>query len=175
MICEKCKEKEATIKLIKVVEGKKEIYMLCEDCVNNLGEIVLEGEIDDIDNFDFNKILSGLVDYLNKNNDKKELEINSVCEKCGTRYEELKETGIIGCSECYKVFELGLIPMVNRYHGSSYHMGSKKFAYITQEDSSLENLQQELEEAVKFEEYEKAAILRDAIKDLKNYDGGTQV
>ncbi|MGL4656037.1 MAG: UvrB/UvrC motif-containing protein [Sarcina sp.] len=167
MICEKCKEREATVKLIKVVKGKKETYMLCEECVNSLGDIVLEEEIDEIDNFDFNKILSGLVDYLNKKNDTKSLEINSVCGKCGTTYENLKESGIVGCSDCYNTFELGIIPMVNRYHGSSYHMGGNKFSYITRDEKGLEYLQQELEEAIKFEEYEKAAILRDEIRKLK--------
>lgn len=169
MICEKCNEREAVVKLIKVVDGKKEIHMLCEECVNDLGDVVLEEEIDDKDNFDFNKILSGLVDYLNKTGDRKELEINNVCEKCGTTYEDLKDLGIVGCAECYRIFELGLIPMVNRYHGSSYHMGNKKFAYITRDDNSLEYLQNELDEAVKFEEYEKAAILRDEIKKMKIY------
>lgn len=172
MICEKCNEREATVKLVKVVEGKKEIHMLCEECVNSFGDIVLTEEIDDIDNFDFNKILSGLVEYLNKSNDKKELEIDSICEECGTTYEELKEFGVIGCSKCYETFELGLILMVNKYHGSSYHMGNKKFAYITRVNNSLESLQQELDDAIKFEEYEKAAVLRDKIKKLKTREEG---
>lgn len=166
MICEKCKKREATIKLIKIVNKKRESHMFCEECANELDNIF--SEKDEIDKFNFNKILDGLIDYLSKNKEQKELQIEGVCKKCGTTYEEIKESGIVGCCECYEAFELGLIPMMHKHHGSSYHKGSKNFSYRLVDNKSLEYLKQELEEAIEFENYERAAILRDKIKKIES-------
>lgn len=168
MICEKCKKREATVKLIKVVNGKRESHMFCEECINGLGDILSAKEKDEIDDFNLNKILDGLVDYLGKSRDEKELQIDGVCKKCGTTYKEIKESGNVGCCECYEFFELGLIPIMHEYHGSSYHKGNKNFSYILADKKNLEYLQHELEEAIEFEEYERAAIIRDEIKKIKS-------
>lgn len=167
MICEKCKKREANIKLIKVVNGKKESHMFCDKCINELGDIISENEKDEIDEFDFNKILDGLIDYLGKGKEKKELKIDAICKRCGTTYEEIKENRKVGCCQCYETFELGLIPMMYEYHKSSYHKGNKNFPHITEGNKSLEYLKQELEEAIKFEEYEKASIIKNEIDKRK--------
>lgn len=171
MICEKCKKKEATVKLIKIVNGKRESHMFCEECANKSDDMFSEKERKEIDDFDFNKILDGLIDYLGKSKEEKELKIEGVCKKCGTTYEEIKEFGVVGCCDCYEYFELGLIPMMHEHHGSSYHNGKKNLSYILADSKNLEYLKQELEEAIEFEDYEKAAIIRDEIKKIESCEG----
>ena len=173
MICEKCQKNEATVKLIKIVEGEKEFFMLCDKCANEMGEAVVKSEIDDLDNFDFNKVLNGLVEYLNKKGEEDSIVNDAICPLCGMNYNELKEGGVAGCSECFSVFESCIIPVVNRYHGSKFHSGHRRFAYINEgHEKNLEYLQRELEDAIKFEEYEKAAGIRDEMRIVKNSKGG---
>ncbi|MGL5067386.1 MAG: UvrB/UvrC motif-containing protein [Sarcina sp.] len=173
MICEKCQKKEAKVKLVKVIEGKKEFFMLCNECANKMAEVVLKSEMDDLDNFDFNKVLNGLVEYMNKTSEEKSSLKEFICPVCGMTYDEFKDQGILGCESCFEVFEERIIPIVNRYHGSKFHGGNRCFSYIREGlVKNLEYLKRELEDAIKFEDYEKAAGIRDEIRLVKNSKGG---
>lgn len=48
-----------------------------------------------------------------------------VCPSCGVTMEEYFRTGLVGCADCYRVFERELIPYVIRIQGSSEHGGKE--------------------------------------------------
>lgn len=170
MICEKCNKNEATIHLVKIVNGKKEHLMICEECASEMGDLIIESEERLESNLDFHKILSGLVEYINKEEKKNKIPLDKTCPICKTTYEEFKNTESFGCSNCYEIFEEGAISIIRKFQGSSKHIGKipekLKEAYLR--DEKIKALKISLDEAINFEDYERAAFIRDEIKKEKN-------
>lgn len=105
------------------------------------------------------------------------------CPSCGWGTEQLKKTGRLGCPECYKVFGCLLSESLKKMHGGTRHAGKypanldsalakevenarELNVLVREKNRELFRLQSELENAVRQEEYEKAALLRDRIASL---------
>jgi len=92
-----------------------------------------------------------------------------VCDKCGMSFADFQASGKIGCGNCYSVFSDSMEGLLKRLHGSVQHTGkvpdslSEKLK-VTRE---VENLKTLLNKAIQSEEYEKAAELRDMIRELE--------
>ena len=109
------------------------------------------------------------------------------CPGCRTTFSEFKQHGLLGCPRCYEVFASQLEPMLSRAHdGGVRHTGkvpgraastvNVAGEVASQEDvmqvletrrRRLESLRHELEEAVRNEQYELAAKLRDEMRRLQ--------
>ena len=92
-----------------------------------------------------------------------------VCPNCGMSYRDFQQTGKIGCSVCYATFRRQLEPLLRRIHGSSTHSGKiphRTGGTLTMKHT-IESLRSSLKECVAQEEYEKAAELRDKIRQLE--------
>jgi protein arginine kinase activator len=79
----------------------------------------------------------------------------------------------LGCSQCYETFKEGLIPLLKKIHGSTQHAGSspkKKTKKKRKFSGKIQELKEQLDEAIKKEDFEEAARLRDKIKELKKGD-----
>lgn len=85
------------------------------------------------------------------------------CPKCGTRESELTKTGKVGCAQCYKTFWDILQPYIQRIHGNSAHTGRKP-----SQNRELDELRIALKKAVDVQDFERAAELRDKIKELES-------
>ena len=79
------------------------------------------------------------------------------CIACGTTLQSVKADHQVGCPECYLVFEERLKELL---HPTHFHIGRSPLS------SRAAELNIELSEAVKKENYEHAAYLRDQIKEL---------
>ena len=77
--------------------------------------------------------------------------------------------GRLGCSECYNSFRKYLMPLLKRIHGSSRHYGKIPLAIVmpAQGKPELAELKTKLEKAIRDEEFEEAARIRDALKELE--------
>jgi protein arginine kinase activator len=82
------------------------------------------------------------------------------CKTCGLSYKEFRDTGRLGCSDCYESFKDQLKPLLRRIHGSNAHVGKSPRV-------SQENLKVELGRAIETEDFERAAEIRDRIKELE--------
>lgn len=128
------------------------------------------------EHFGLGDLLAGLADFETKVSPKKELKIK--CPKCGLSYDDFKKTGRLGCSQCYSTFEATLVPLVKRIHGSAEHFG-KAPAEVAKtpkpaakkKPNRLEELKGRLQRAVKLEEFEEAAKLRDKIREFEKKRG----
>ena len=92
------------------------------------------------------------------------------CPKCGFTKETFKEFGRLGCPACYDAFASSLEPIFRKLHKGVSHRGkspAKSDAAVTKEE--IESLKQQLQEHVKREEYEQAALLRDRIWELERH------
>lgn len=163
MLCQRCGEKEATIHLTKIVNGKKTEVHLCEDCAKKTEHLNLAS-----DPFSFQNLLA---DILNPNvasisSEKEELK----CKNCGMTYKEFTENGLFGCSECYEQFSDKIERLTKRIHGSTEHVGKvpKRRGGKLRKEKEIEELRTEMQKAVERENFEKAAELRDKIHELED-------
>lgn len=103
------------------------------------------------------------------------------CGKCGTTLESIQMGNPLGCSECYTIFEemiiqemisMDMLPSrltkgMTRKKSHPLHIGkSPQTPTMLPISSKLTALNEALNEALKKENYEQAAWLRDQIKDL---------
>lgn len=160
MICEICKKNKAVVHFINIVNGKKKHKMLCEECALKINNISVEEEVKE--ELNFNKILNGLLNYMDNYKEDETSEL--FCKKCGRTYKDFKESGICGCSECYKVFSQKYDFLEGKEHIGKVPRGKRE---EIKNKRSIDNLRIELKELIKNEEFEKAATVRDKLKDLE--------
>lgn len=104
----------------------------------------------------------------------------NACPICRLGYAEFKQSGLLGCPECYRNFEHQLAPLIERAHeGATHHIGkgprrrgggaspqASLTAALQERAARLRAIRKQLDEAVKTEQYEKAARLRDELRKL---------
>jgi protein arginine kinase activator len=85
-------------------------------------------------------------------------------------FNDIRQTGKLGCSNCYQVFAQEMEPTLRRIHGNSQHIGKipSRGGEKVLMRKQLDSLKTQLQEAVNHEEYEKAAEIRDGIKSLES-------
>ena len=175
MLCDNCKENEATVHYQQIINGKSSETHLCDKCASEKGMIT----------FSFNKqpsvfgnLLSGFMEEEAAPYGEEGKEAPKVACRCGWTNVDLKKTGFLGCPACYRTFKKILSPLLRKIHGSSHHIGkipSKvpvKEKIIGREiiDSDMKRLReckQQLQSCIQEEKYEEAAKLRDEIKKIE--------
>lgn len=157
MLCNICKENVATVHLTEIVEGNIKKADLCETCSKAKG-------VDDPTAFSLADLLLGL-------GASQELEQSARggdnrCPRCGFTHSDFKKTGRLGCSYCYTAFADGLDSMLKTMHRGTRHIGKVPRSFRKTKDlkDRIDDLQTKLESAIKTENFEEAAQLRDEIK-----------
>lgn len=164
MLCQNCNVNQATVFLHRIVNGQEKEYHLCSQCAKQI-----DAEIS------FEKLFQGFLDtFLSYDQKSKSNLINNnvveklKCNKCGFTYDDFKNTGKLGCSECYKTFRSDLLSVLKNIQGSVRHNGKMPKNFVARvSKSELEKLKLQLKKAIEKEEYEEAARLRDEIKRIK--------
>ena len=84
------------------------------------------------------------------------------CPDCGMKFMEFRAGGRLGCPQDYAVFSKGLMPLLQRFHGATRHVGKT----ARRREGAVERLRlrTRLREAVGREDYEEAARLRDLLR-----------
>lgn len=185
MLCERCGKRPASVHVTKIVNNVKSEKYLCQQCAKEEGDLgFMMGQP-----FSVNSLLAGLLHQHayglppNKEKEREAAERNARlgvaagekqrCPKCGTSYAEFAETGRLGCGSCYDEFERRLDPLIRRIHGSLNHVGKvpRRAGQRTAVEREIEKLRRELERCVAEERYERAAEIRDRIKELESRRG----
>lgn len=103
-----------------------------------------------------------------------------MCLSCGITWQQVQQTGFLGCPKCYTTFSALLRPVLRRIQRGPKHTGrtpstkaeaAEPVRRTAKRASPLARLKKELEEAVRREEYEKAAEIRDRIRRLQAAEG----
>ena len=91
------------------------------------------------------------------------------CQFCGSSFEEIAKSGKVGCAHCYEEFYEELLPSIQRIHGRTNHTGklARSAGTEVKVKNEIAKCKAELEQAIKTQEFEKAAELRDKIKKKK--------
>ncbi len=167
MLCQNCQQRSATVHMTKIVNFEKTELHLCEVCAkaagNELG--IIFGT-----NFTFQNLIAGLLGD-------SDLEIEQQpsigkeirCQNCGLTYSDFKNTGLLGCGECYRHFKTGLDPLFKKVHGSITHTGKvpRRTGGKVRIRKEIQDLRHQLQQAIHKEDYERAANLRDEIRELE--------
>jgi protein arginine kinase activator len=159
MLCQACKERTATIHLTEITNGQRAETHLCQECAHQQG-LAVKAQIP------LNELLSTLLSVQPQAGGKPKIE-DKECPECGMTLKRFSKESLLGCGNDYKAFEKELNPLIERNHnGATCHTG-KTPSQTCQQDKTeiaLRTLRRELDAAVKNEDYETAARLRDRMK-----------
>src|ERR1043165_4808857 len=156
-------ENEATVHLTEIREGVKHEMHLCEGCAAAKG---LPGK----SHFTIQQLLAGIASQTQAlSGQKAKRGKEPSCSGCGTTLSQFQSSGRFGCPECYVAFKEDVQNLVEKIHDSTQHCGKvpKRTSPDVSTQKDLRQLQVELKKAIKHEEYEKAAELRDRILKLE--------
>ena len=165
MKCDICGKREAMVFIQQIMGGDKVEVHLCEVCAGERG-ISSEGE-------KFELSLSDLLSDLVNVKDAKGRPEPQVCSNCGRSAEEITKTGVIGCAECYAVFAEQIRGVLDESGVPTRHLGKfpRRLRAFKTYLVDVARLKKGLREAVHREDYEKAAAIRDRIRELESLAG----
>ena len=176
MLCQKCNKNPANLHFEQNLNGHKTEIHLCHECAAEMGMKAMSGL-----GVDMNGLLEGIIgnmfgsdlafDSFFENNNRLS---GSVCSECGTDLRSLGDSSFLGCPNCYEAFDSFIEKNLGRFQRGSRHTGKRPGGARPireekpqkKEMSEADRLRAELKEAIKCENYEKAAELRDKIREL---------
>jgi protein arginine kinase activator len=162
MDCQSCHAKKATVHLTELLPNKEKRELhLCESCAQTQGSTGME----------IMGLISSAFGPTGKSAGGAEA-TETKCPNCGLAYSDFRSRGRLGCPQCYEVFRTALEPLLEKIHGKDKHVGKTPGgppAADRAHEKRLVSLRRQLQSAVKDENYELAAKLRD---DLRKAEGG---
>ena len=162
MSCEQCREREAVIHLTQIVNEQVTTLHLCERCAAEKG-VESPGAAPKTP---LGTFLAAMGQELPEQTPAPKS--GDACVRCGGSLQDFRESGRLGCSECYRSFEIPLRDLLRRLHGSTHHMGERYSEGVgsaaPRERPQAAELREQLRLAVETENFELAAELRDRLR-----------
>lgn len=166
MKCQKCGANNANTHVKTIINGEFKEYDLCSECAHKLGYTNVFADMDN----DFSSLLGSF--FTNVLPARTQA---TRCEFCGSTYAEIAKTGQVGCAHCYELFADQLYPSIRRIHGNTTHCGKNSGRQAAQAQKPVEmtkeqqiaELKKQLDAAVQEQDFERAAELRDKIKEME--------
>ena len=164
MKCEICGLKDAVIHMRQIQKENVHEMHICEDCALEKG-LIREEESE----LPVTNLLAGLID--GRDIEESAGKAASACTRCGTKLADFRKTGKLGCAQCFQAFESDLRSILSQMAARPRHAGKLPAPVAGQAElqPDREGLRLELRAAVENEDYEKAALLRDRLREM---DGG---
>lgn len=163
MFCQICKKNEATIHLTEITNGQRREMHLCQNCAVEQG-VTAKAQMS------INELLSSLLAAAPaEGHGPADIQDDLACPTCGQTLDLFRKEALLGCPNDYEVFEKALLPLIEKAHsGATTHNGKvpTRAPSDTVKQTKILSLRQKLDEAVKAEDYETAAKLRDEISEL---------
>ena len=119
MSCEQCHEREAVIHLTQIVNEQVTTLHLCERCAAEKG-VESPGAAPKTP---LGTFLAAMGQELPEQTPAPRN--GDTCPRCGGSLQDFRETGRLGCSDCYRSFDVPLRDLLRRLHGSTHHMGER--------------------------------------------------
>lgn len=178
MLCQRCKNAEATVHIQQVIDTQKTAIHLCDACA--AAHDAAEDEEVKLATLLYKlaakKILKttpagGKTEPFPEADDPA---ADVTCPRCGWLRHDLQSLGRLGCDHCYDVFAEDLQILIRRLHRGCSHRGRRPGTDAPPADRlaalriqrQLDSLGDELAQVVADEHYEEAARLRDRIRVL---------
>jgi protein arginine kinase activator len=170
MICQICHKNQATIKFTHIINGVKSETYLCQKCAQEKGMnnpfLAMQPLLE--------QMILGMIQEKKKKAKTRAKYSQKICTGCGVSFQNFLDTGRLGCPKCYQAFREELKPLLRRIHGTTHHGPlPKKVKPKVSHRHVIEQLRRDLETAVQEEEFERAAVIRDRIKELNQKNNDT--
>ena len=167
MLCQACKEQSATIHLTEINNGQRCETHLCQECARQRG-LSIKSQIP------LNELMNTLLSSQQEKASQQDkasvaTDPEHACPNCGMTLRRFAQNPLLGCSHDYTEFQSELLPLIERSHnGKSCHCGKVPTRICEHDRNEIERnkLRRQLDQAVKNEDYEAAAKLRDQIQAL---------
>ncbi len=164
MMCEKCHKNLATVRYAEVVDGQVKNLNLCSDCLEQHQETAAAGF----------KLANPRPVRLRQRTETRKKEADGFesakCTICGHALIRLQQSNMAGCSGCFEMFSKEIEALLEELHAGVRHRG--KTPHVDDERararSGLQTKRALLRSALRTEDYEEAAHLRDEIHVLEN-------
>jgi protein arginine kinase activator len=166
MSCEQCHEREAVIHLTQIVNEQVTTLHLCERCAADKG-VESPGSTPKTP---LGTFLAAMGQELATESPAPRSGEN--CPRCGGTLQDFRESGRLGCPDCYRSFETPLRDLLRRLHGSTHHVGERYSEKQISVPAAVNrpqaaDLREQLRLAVETENFELAAELRDRLRVLE--------
>jgi protein arginine kinase activator len=165
--CQACHERDAVVRLTQIVGDEVTTVHLCSKCAAERG-IESDAEISQTP-------LGAFLAAMGKNGPGIAASAGSgeACSECGATLEDFRTSGRLGCARCWVTFERPLRDLLRRVHGATRHHGETYDAVDNlvatapeQRERARVELREQLRLAVAAEEFERAAELRDQLRNI---------
>jgi protein arginine kinase activator len=162
MKCQFCSN-PATVHLTRLVQKQKLEVHLCQGCAEKHQSPASDLSLSSILESLIGQHVSPVAEELSR----------LICPTCGIKYMEFRADGRLGCPADYEVFRAGLVPILQRIHRATSHAGKvpgRRLSPPRAPAAELLDLRQELRRAIEAENYERAAAVRDMIRQKEASD-----
>lgn len=181
MKCQICQENQATIHVTEIREDPDVASSdhlqhhvvhqhMCQGCA---GQLELPFVPPPKKSVAHTKHMAEIWKVLQATAQKQQAQSALTCPDCGMSLTEFRAKGRLGCARCYEVFAEHIDPLLERIHNASSHRGRLPRQSTKNADRAqrLDDLKRRLAEAVRAEDYEAAASIRDELKALETGPG----
>ena len=159
MLCQQCGEREAVFNLNKIANDSMTTLHVCERCaaehgIENQAQVAMTP-------------LGKFIAAMGKGGGAGVIVEHGTCPGCGATLADFRESGRLGCGECYITFTSPLRDLLRRLHGSMQHVGERYAvpgAPAPDPASDASELRNRLRAAIEAEDFEQAAELRDRLR-----------
>jgi protein arginine kinase activator len=184
MLCDNCGKNEVEVLIRQVVDDEVKNFNLCRSCAEKMGFISPIMPSITI-SFSIGESPPKQRKVRKPPSKRREQSFESACcPTCGLDFSSFRETGILGCPDCYESFRMPLGIFLHKTQGAESHwVASDAFGEIgvrsggmnrrtdipaekAENRGNITRLRLELNEAISREDYERAAQLRDMLAPL---------
>ena len=167
MLCEKCQQNEVAVHLTDIAAGIKKKYQLCKECAA-AGGVSIHAQLKKHKKFTLTEFYGSSHPESRGDQDPT---ADPTCSECGMRYSLFRKEGKFGCSHDYQEFRSDLDDLLEKLHASSQLRGRApgRFRQQVSRQVQLDQLRDELTQAVTNEQFEEAAKIRDQMRLLESH------
>ena len=159
MKCDLCKQNEATVSVNHMAGESVSKLNLCEQCASQKG-LNLQMAV---------PLLTDLILGMGNQKERRGEGGEKVCSRCQMKLSEFRKTSLLGCPACYEAFRCEVAEYLGSMQKGEAHIGKTPASH--QMSAEIQSLQRSLQEAVRSQDFEEAARLRDQMQALKNRRG----
>jgi protein arginine kinase activator len=165
--CELCGEEKATMHLLRVVDGAVAHTHLCPDCAQTVAEqtegLAIVLAVPSV----FRRTTEDATEPKATETSASQGE-DRFCGVCGTTLTDFRESGMVGCPDCYRVFADALETVLESETEPTEHLGKmpRRGSENDPVRHEIMRLERMLSELVACERFEEAAGVRDRLAEL---------
>jgi protein arginine kinase activator len=163
MRCDQCHERDAVVHLTQIAQDQILQVHLCERCAAEKGVETASS----LGKTPVGAFLASMGKGMDPVTALPGITPTGACPTCHATLSDFRESGRLGCSDCYRTFEGALRDLLRRLHGSSRHLGERYLPPGNTAPASgptADQLREQLRLAVETENFELAAELRDRLR-----------